>query len=237
MLRTLIFVVVLVLATIIGAIPVLLVGLFNPYTRFSRAIARAWSRLLLWTGNIEVEIEGMEHVQPYSSYVVVSNHQSHMDIPVIFAHLPLMLTVVAKKELFRIPLFGQAMHAFGILKIDRQDRESAVETMRQAEQVIRQHRLSLLAFPEGTRSLDGKIHPFKKGPFVVAIHTELPILPVSLSGTFRILPKKSLTLRSGRVKMHILPPVSTAGFTYENRNELAQLVRKKIQEAFDENYS
>ena len=99
------------------------------------------------------------------SYILVSNHQSHADIPVLVVHMPLHMSIIAKKELFKIPFFGQGMRAIGIIEIDRSNRTKAVASLKKAEQIIRDEKLSILAFPEGTRSDNGTLLPFKKGPF------------------------------------------------------------------------
>jgi len=232
MIRRVIFILTVVLFTVVLAIPVILIGIFNPYTKFSRKIVRLWCRILIRAAGIKVEMEGLENVDLKRSYVVVSNHQSHLDIPVILYYLPLHYTVVSKKELFKIPFFGWGMKAVGILKIDRRDRAQSIATLQKAEDIIVKEGLSLLMFPEGTRSRDGKLQAFKKGPFVLAIRTGLPILPVTIIGTHHILPKGSIRVKPGHIKLIIHPPMETTGYTIEDKDKLRETVHQTIGSPF-----
>jgi 1-acyl-sn-glycerol-3-phosphate acyltransferase len=236
MVRLLIFIPVLILDTVIHAAIVMVSGLFNPYSRFNSTLMRSWARIILFAAGVRLTVEGKENIQPNTSYIVVGNHQSHMDIPVLIAALPLPIRIISKKELFKIPVFGWGMRAVGILEIDRSNRKQAIETLNRAAEIIRQHHLSILAFPEGTRSPDGKIHPFKKGPIILAINTKISILPVTVSGTYRILPKKSLKLRSGRVKVVIHPPYRTDHLTLQDRHRVVQEIHDIVASKFEENY-
>jgi len=236
MLRLIFFIPVLVISTTISAILALLVGLFNPYGRYATAVFRGWARSLLLTAGIKLEISGLENIEPEKSYILIANHQSQMDIPVLTCVLPVPLRIIAKKELFKIPFLGWGMKGVGMLSIDRSNRKKSIDTLKEAEEIIKTHVLSILAFPEGTRSDDGKIHPFKKGPFILAINTGLPLLPVSVSGTRKITPKGKISIHSGRVKVIIHPPVSTDNLTLGDRHKLVEDFQKTIQKGFIENY-
>ncbi len=236
MLRLIFFIPVLVISTTISAILALLVGLFNPYGRYATAVFRGWARSLLLTAGIKLEISGLENIEPEKSYILIANHQSHMDIPVLTCVLPVPLRIIAKKELFKIPFLGWGMKGVGMLSIDRSNRKKSIDTLKEAEEIIKTHVLSILAFPEGTRSDDGKIHPFKKGPFILAINTGLPLLPVSVSGTRKITPKGKISIHPGRVKVIIHPPVSTDNLTLGDRHKLVEDFQKTIQKGFIENY-
>ena len=159
-----------------------------------------------------------------------------MDIPVTVVALALSIRIIAKRELFKIPIFGWGMRAGGIIEIDRSNHKKALETLQKAEEIIKSNKLSILAFPEGTRSVNGKIHPFKKGPVILAINTGLPVLPVSISGTRKILPKGKIKIRFGRVKVVIHQPIITENLSLQDRHELAEQVHKTIAEGFIENY-
>ncbi|MFZ0389006.1 MAG: lysophospholipid acyltransferase family protein [Calditrichia bacterium] len=226
---------VIVLDTIVSAILALIFGIVNPYSRTTSGLIRLWARIILMAAGIKVEVSGKENLQPQQSYVLVANHQSYMDIPVLAGSLPLGLRIIAKKELFRIPLFGWGMRGAGMLKIDRSHRKKAMETLREAELILRKYHLSILAFPEGTRSPDGQIHLFKKGPFILAINTGLPVLPVSATGTHSINPKGKLTIKPGKVRLIIHPPIPTAEMELAERNELVARTQKIITEGFLEN--
>jgi len=236
MLRLIFFIPVLVISTTISAILALLVGLLNPYGRYATAVLRGWARSLLLAAGIKPEISGLENIEPEKSYILIANHQSHMDIPVLTCVLPVPLRIIAKKELFKIPFLGWGMKGVGMLSIDRSNRKKSIDTLKEAEEIIKTHVLSILAFPEGTRSDDGKIHPFKKGPFILAINTGLPLLPVSVSGTRKITPKGKISIHPGRVKVIIHPPVSTDNLTLGDRHKLVEDFQKTIQKGFIENY-
>ncbi|RMI12562.1 MAG: 1-acyl-sn-glycerol-3-phosphate acyltransferase [Calditrichaeota bacterium] len=221
MIRTLWFMLTTVVATCVGTAIVVVIGLFKRYSRFAhRYIVQGWAKLLIRASGTRMRVEGLENIDPDRSYIVVSNHQSLMDIPILLAALPMQMTIVAKKELFRIPVFAQGMKAVGILKIDRGNRAQALETLNRAAEVIRQYGLSVLTFPEGTRTRDGRLQRFKKGPFVLAINTGMPILPVTINGSFPIMPKGSLRLNPGNVTVTIHPAVDTTGYRYEDREQL-----------------
>ncbi len=229
MLRALLFIIVVITATGVGALMVIVVGLFQKYSRFSyNVIVRNWAKLVVWTSGSTVTVEGESNITSQTPYIVVSNHQSHMDIPVLLGYLPLRMTILAKKELFRIPIFAQGMHAIGVLKIDRSNHTRALETLKEAEKVLKQHRISVLAFPEGTRSRTGLLQPFKKGAFVMAINSGIDILPVTVSGTFPILPKGKFIVRPGTVTLTIHPPVSVKSYRFEDRDQLIAVVHDMI---------
>lgn len=207
--------------TVIFATIVIIISFFQKYSEFSyEVIARSWARIQLWCAGIKVKVEGAENIEDGKSYMIVCNHQSHSDIPVMIAHMPIRMTIIAKQELFKVPFFGPGMRAIGILSIDRKNREKAFRTLQEAAKVIRERKISVLAFPEGTRTSDGKMQPFKKGPFMLAIDAGIPILPVTLDGTFEIFPKGSLVFKPGNATITIHPPVSIEGYSRTNRDEL-----------------
>jgi 1-acyl-sn-glycerol-3-phosphate acyltransferase len=236
MFRSIFFALVLIIETVICTFLAMIGGLFNPYSLFNTRIMRLWARVILILAGIKLEVCGKENLSKKTSYIVVGNHQSHMDIPVVTVALPIPLRIISKKELFKIPVFGWGMKAMGIISIDRFNQKKSIESLRQAEQVILKYHMSILAFPEGTRSPDGKIHPFKKGPFVLAINTGIPILPVSVCGTRHILPKGKIRINSGRVKVIIHPPILTEGSKMEKRHVLGDTTYRVIEQNFIENY-
>ena len=236
MFRLIIFVPVLIIETAICAFIAMIGSLFNPYSSFNTRVMRLWARIIVISAGIKLEISGLENLTSKTSYVLVGNHQSHMDIPVVTVAMPIPLRIISKKELFKIPVFGWGMKAVGIISIDRFNQKKSIESLHQAETVLHIHHMSILAFPEGTRSPDGKIHSFKKGPFVLAINTGMPILPISISGTRHILPKGKIRLKGGRVKVIIHPPIIVAGKTLEDRHALVDKTHQMIEHGFIENY-
>jgi 1-acyl-sn-glycerol-3-phosphate acyltransferase len=234
--RLVIFIAVTVINTIINAFLSIVGGLFNPYSRFNSCVIRIWAKIILLVAGVKLKIEGPENIVPEESYIVVANHQSLMDIPVLASGLPVPIRFIAKKELFKIPVLGWGMKAAGMLEIDRANQKQSFDTLKKAEQVVRHHHLSILAFPEGTRSDDGKVHNFKKGPFILAINTGLSIIPVSVSGTRNLIPKGKIQINPGGVKIQIHAPVSVADLKLSDRNQLVSKIQKMITEGFVESY-
>ncbi len=236
LLHSAVFATLLVVITVVGAIVVMIVGTFRPYSPINQWIMKTWSRWVLFLAGVKVTIRGLEHIEPNQSYIIVANHQSHFDIPVVVGYLPLKMTIISKKELFKIPFFGWGMKAAGVLKVDRSNRHQAIATLKEAERILKENHISLLAFPEGTRSRDGKIHRFKKGPFMVALQTGLPVLPVTLVGTYDILRPKTLNLNPGRVTMIIHPPVDSTRYDLSSRDEFIETVKSIIEKTFWEEH-
>jgi 1-acyl-sn-glycerol-3-phosphate acyltransferase len=169
--------------------------------------ARTWSRLILMTTGVRVSVRGLEQLDRGRSYVFAANHQSVYDIPILFASIPLQLRIVAKASLGSIPFLGWHLHRTGHLLVDRKNPGvGIVEKMRRL--VSESH--SLIVFPEGTRSVDGRVGRFKKGSFLVAINAGLPVVPVSLSGSRHIMKKGRLMVCPGDVQLIIHAPISTA---------------------------
>lgn len=193
-------------------------------------IIRPFSRAILWLAGVKVSVSGKENVPSGNqSCIVVFNHQSHMDIPLLARHLPMQLRFIGKAELKKVPVFGPAILRMGHFLIKRQDHRSALQDLSRAASFIRRTGLSLAFAPEGTRSPDGRLLPFKKGAFILAIQTNLPILPVAINGTFERLPKKSLIARPGPVKVIIHPPVFSEGLTYEDRDHFMEKIRNIME--------
>ncbi len=210
---------------------VLVAGLLGverrPGGTYDRA-ARSWARSALWAAGIEYRVIGLEHLPRDRPVVIASNHQSWFDIFLLAAVLPISVRFVAKKELKRVPLLGRAMRQAGHIYIDRQDRRAAFEAYEAASRVIRSG-LSAVVFPEGTRSRTGELLPFKKGPFVLAIAAQVPIVPAYCAATFTLLPKGSFRLRPHPVALLFGPPIETTGMGYEDRERLMQLTRDAIE--------
>jgi 1-acyl-sn-glycerol-3-phosphate acyltransferase len=196
-----------------------------------------WCRWILKACGIHVDVEGLQHVDPARSYVVISNHLSNFDIWATMAALPLKIHFIAKKELLRVPVFGQALALSDHIVIDRSHPEEAVARIneRVANQIDRG--FCILFYAEGTRSPDGTVHEFKKGGVTLALRTKLPIVPMSVSGTRKFLPKRSVIIRpGGRVKIVLDQPIDTSGYSMEQRDEVNQLVRAAVIKNFVEKY-
>jgi 1-acyl-sn-glycerol-3-phosphate acyltransferase len=191
----------------------------------------SWSRKLLERAHVALEIRGREHVAAGEVYLVMSNHHSLYDIPVLFQAFPGTLRMVAKTELFRVPIWGAAMRASGFVEIDRGHRERARESLRLARERMCRERISIWIAPEGTRSRDGRLGAFKKGPFHLAVDAGLPVLPATIVGTFQVLQKGGERVARGapvRVTFH--PPIDPATYGGD-RDALSADVRRAIASA------
>lgn len=204
--------------------------------RVSRAVCderlARWSHAVVENARIEIEVTGREHLGDGDTYLVMSNHQSHYDIPVLFYVMGPNLRMIAKKELFDVPIFGNALRAAGFVEIDRSDRDAAIRNLQQAHELLESGTHVWIA-PEGTRSSSGRLGPFKKGAFYLALNAELPILPVTLSGTRDVLPAHGIFSTEGaKVKVTIHPkidPRSYAARGKEGREELMEAVRAALE--------
>ena len=188
-----------------------------------------WSQQLVTKAEIGLQVTGTEHVGVGSAFVVMSNHQSHYDIPVLYQSLPLRLRMVAKSELFRIPIWAQAMRAAGFVELDRGARDRAIQSLDRAKEALAK-KTSIWIAPEGTRSRDGALGPFKLGGFHLATGAGARILPVTISGTRRTLPAKGAHVTNGSVvRVTVHRPIDPADFGAEVREPLVQAVRLAIE--------
>jgi 1-acyl-sn-glycerol-3-phosphate acyltransferase len=195
---------------------------------------RKWGTSIAAAAGLEVAVEGAHLVDPARPYVVVSNHVSALDPVVLFAALPIGVTYVAKRELLGVPVFGPIIARTGAIFIDRHDSARSHAAMDDAAQRVRDGQ-SVLVFAEGTRSRTGKLKPFKKGGFVLAIAAQVEVLPVSLCGVFEKLPPGGVVPRPGKVTVKIHAPVATAGMGYGDRDGLAERVRAAIEGGLGQN--
>lgn len=189
----------------------------------------SWSDALLAYAEVKLEVEGREHLPPGEAFVVMSNHQSHYDIPVLFQALrPMRLRMVAKKELFRIPIWAPAMRVAGFVELSRGDRSAAIESLNSARASI-EGGTSIWLAPEGTRSTTGRLGSFKKGGFHLASEAGARILPVTVDGTRHVLPAKGTRVTNGqRVRVVVHAPVAIGAFEEERRDALMAEVRNAI---------
>jgi 1-acyl-sn-glycerol-3-phosphate acyltransferase len=217
------------MATVILGIVAILLSLFDSSGNSSHVVARLWGKIQLRTTGSRVTMKGLEHLDSRKSYIVVSNHQSFFDIFSLLGHLPLQFRWIAKAELFRIPLLGWAMTRTGYIPIERDSPKKAYRSMLQAAEKVREG-VSILIFPEGTRSPDGLLQPFKKGVFLIALKSQAPILPVAIRGTRNIMRKNDWRAYPGHVEIRIFPPIETAGFSTAKEAELSEQVRNTLQQ-------
>ncbi|NWG02371.1 MAG: 1-acyl-sn-glycerol-3-phosphate acyltransferase [Syntrophaceae bacterium] len=217
----------------------LILGLFAfttyPFDRKGRVVhhyARLWGKVALLANRVKVKIKGMDRLNGKGPYIFMSNHQGSYDIFALLGHLPYQFKWLAKKELFSIPFLGWTMAAAGYIRIDREGTRETVEAMNDAAQKIREG-MSVVIFPEGSRSKDGSIQPFKKGGFTLAIKAKVPIVPISISGSRDIMPKDKLTAAPGEIRMLIDHPIETQHYSSKDREPLMKKVRETISKNFE----
>jgi len=222
-------------STLILAPPLLLVTLFTSSREPSVKTYKLWSWLVTKAMGVSFSLHGADKVQPGTSYIVTPNHQGDADVLALQLTLPVRFLWVLKKELLKIPFFGWALGRGGAIALDRSKRRAALKKLMQES-----HKLSggwsLLIYPEGTRSPDGSLLPFKKGAFILAVETGVPILPVTINGAYKILPKKSLDLRPGHMTVTLGDPIPTEGLTGQDVPALIEKTREAVSKSLDPAY-
>ena len=200
--------------------------LFDRKGDFGHRCARAWASLILKTTGVHARVSGLDRLDPGRSYVFAANHQSIYDIPILFAMLPLQLRIVAKASLGRFPFLGWHLQRTGHLLVDRRNPGAGV-VAKMRRLVSEAH--SLIVFPEGTRSPNGVVGRFKRGTFLVALDAQLPVVPVSVSGSSHVMKKGRLMVQPGDVRVVVHEPIATAGLAREHVTELAERVRAIVR--------
>jgi 1-acyl-sn-glycerol-3-phosphate acyltransferase len=226
----------LVMTLILGPV-VVIARLFRapqgPNSIYSRSV-RLWARSIDWAAGVRLRVHGTEHLEGLNGAVFIANHVSWFDITVLARAVP-WCSFIAKSELRRIPLFGFAAECVGIVFLDRDNRKQAFESYKMAAKEVQLGR-SIVVCPEGTRGLDYHLRPFKKGPFVLAIASQTPIIPTIVFGAREVLAKGSFVIRSGTIDLHFLPPVETAGYDYDDRGALMTTVWTNMADAMQSLY-
>jgi 1-acyl-sn-glycerol-3-phosphate acyltransferase len=210
-------------------------SLFDTRGRFAHWCARTWARLILVTTGVHVRVEGLDRIEPGRSYVFVSNHQSHYDTAVLFATLPHQLRIIAKESLGRLPFLGWHLRRTGHILVDRR-RPDRAAIFGWADRLLRQG-LSLIVYPEGTRSSDGHLQRFKAGSFQIALQTGLPIVPLSIAGTREVLGKGQVAARPATVRLVLHAPIDTKDLAGADPREFAERVRQIIAPDVERNRS
>jgi 1-acyl-sn-glycerol-3-phosphate acyltransferase len=189
--------------------------------------ARWWCRLVAWTIFARIHVRGVEHVQPGRPYVYMANHASLIDTPALFAYLPYPFWIMAKKNLFYVPFMGWHLWTAGHFPIDRTNPRKTATSVRRVIDGVK-HGRSLAVFPEGKRTEDGALQPFEPGAFKIALRAGVPIVPVTIRGTFELLPRTSLAPRPGRVDVILSEPIETTEYTEKTLPALIQRVHDAI---------
>jgi 1-acyl-sn-glycerol-3-phosphate acyltransferase len=188
---------------------------------------------MLWAVGARVEYRGLEHLRARLPCLFISNHESNVDIWALARVLPAATRFVAKESLFRVPIIGWAMAAGGFVSIDRANRSRAIESLRIAAERIRAGRPVVL-FPEGTRSRTGTLLPFKKGAFHLALQAGVPLVPIAIAGSGRVMPAGTIRLRPGPVLVQVLPPLEVTEFLPDDHEGLLNSVHRLIREALEQ---
>jgi 1-acyl-sn-glycerol-3-phosphate acyltransferase len=217
-----------IIITIGLSLVALLVAFFDPSGNRSHRVASLWASMLLLLSGARVRISNLSFVHPGQSYIFAANHQSAFDIPALLSKLKVQFRWLAKESLFRIPLFGWAMKRTGYIPIDRSNPRQAYQSLIQAAKQV-QKGTSVLIFPEGTRQEGDRLGEFKKGGFQLALKSQQPIIPITIIGSNRILPKNSFKLRPGTVELILGEPIPTRGYLPKDIEALMAKVREAIE--------
>jgi 1-acyl-sn-glycerol-3-phosphate acyltransferase len=228
-LRTMLFVdPLIILSTIFfGAISIT-AALVDKSGRVMMRASRAWARSLLRIASVRVRVEGLEKIAPGQPCVFASNHLSYMDTPVVLTHIPAEFRFMAKSGLFQIPFLGTHLAQAGHIPVHLDDPRAAIKTLSQAAETVRTHGISVLIFPEGGRSEDGNLQPFKDGCAYLAIKAQVPIVPMALIGTRDVLAMGSATFHRAPVTLRIGDPIPTEGLTTRDRESVTARLRDAV---------
>jgi 1-acyl-sn-glycerol-3-phosphate acyltransferase len=225
-----------VLATLILFIPIMIAALFSRTGNLAFSISKIWAYVMLAVSFVTTEIKNKATIQKGTSYIIISNHQSLYDIISLVTTLGIQFRWFIKKEVLKIPLFGYALYASRNIFIDRSNTEKAIESINKGIDRL-PGGASVMVFAEGTRSPDGRIHEFKKGGFVTAVRRKIPILPVTVNGSRRVLPKRSLDIKPGKIQVVIGESIDTSGYTTATIDELIARTRQAVMANFDPEYT
>jgi 1-acyl-sn-glycerol-3-phosphate acyltransferase len=206
--------------------PLLLYALLSGNSDPVYAAGKRGARMALWLAGVRLDVSGLERIPAHQTVVFMANHQGNCDPPALLAALP-TIAIMVKKEFFRIPILNRAMLSRGFIPVDRGNREAAIAAVEQATRSL-QAGHTFLVFPEGTRSRDGRLQPLKKGVFIMATKAGAPIIPISISGSSKIMRKGEFAMHPGRVRISVHDAIPTEGCKLEDREVLMERVRQAI---------
>jgi len=221
----------------VGAVPAGLFGIVWTFLSgkvdllYRMGVSVAWAGVRLV--GVKVEVLGSEKLDWRRTYIFMCNHVSNLDPPIVIPVMPRRTSVLVKKELFKVPILGWGMRLARLVPVDRQNRETAIASLRYAADVLRSG-LNMTIWPEGTRSPDGRLQPFKKGPFHLAMDSGVPVVPITLVGTHEIWPKGEFAIRPGTATVIFHEPIDPKA--YASQDELLDAVRERIRSGLPERY-
>ena len=230
MIHTVFIIICTVIFTLVLGVVAILASFFSKTGNVPHVIARSWAKSILFVSRVRVKTIGTSNLDPEKSFIYMANHQSNFDIPVLLGRLPVQFRWLAKAELFKIPIFGWGMKVSGYISIDRSNRESAFKSLEKAVETI-QNGTSVMIFPEGTRSKDGQLKAFKKGGFVIAADSGVPIVPVVIHHTWEIMPKGDFLIKPRNVLLEIKEPVETNGYSRQTKDQLMDKIKNSIADS------
>ena len=218
----------IIIYTIICSVLALISSL-DPSHNLYVLVGRLFSIGILFIARIRVKVSGIENIDKNAIYVFAANHASQFDIPALQYTIPNRMSIVFKKELSKIPLFGWQLKTGPYIMVDRQNAESAIKSIEDAKRMMAEKRISATVFPEGTRSPDGEVQPFKRGAFYLATRTGYPVVPVTISGSWKLLPKGKFRIKGGIIKVHFHKPIPVDNIkTRKDEIDLMEEVRNII---------
>jgi 1-acyl-sn-glycerol-3-phosphate acyltransferase len=224
------------IATIILCIFIIPAGLLSCTGNLAFSLSKLWAYTMLAVSFVRTEIKNKDKIRKGTSYIIIANHQSHYDILALVTTLGIQFRWIIKKEILKVPIFGYGLYASRNIFIDRSNTAKAIESMNKGFERLPKG-VSVMVFAEGTRSPDGKIHEFKKGGFVTAIRRKMPILPVTVNGSRRVLPKKSLALKPGKIQIVVGDPIDVTHYTVDTVQDLIDNTRQVIIASFNPAYT
>lgn len=222
-----------VAATFILGTMTLLMSIWDRRKRIQGWWNMAWARWILWSTGLSITYRGRENLVRGQQYVYIGNHSSALDIPLIMAALPGAVAFLAKIELFRVPFFGWIIRAMGCIPVNRSNLTEARKSVDRALEALRAKAISIILYPEGTRTRDGYLLPFKRGGFRLAVRSRLPVVPVAVQGAFQATPPGALSLTPTPIRVTIGLPIKTDHFTEKECDALLQQAREQIQTLLD----
>ncbi|MBI45768.1 MAG: hypothetical protein CMG66_06370 [Candidatus Marinimicrobia bacterium] len=210
----------IIIFTPLFSILVILVGLFDSKKKYTSYLSRSWAKVILFFSFVSYSIEGLDKIVLEQKYIIISNHQSFLDILVTFSLLPLDISFFTKKELFYIPIFGWALFLSGMISVDRFNKEKSKKSVDSALKYLKKTNLSILNYPEGTRTAFNNLSKFKKGGFILAIQSNIPILPISI-----IYSENNVT---NNIRLVVDDIIETLNYNLEQRDDLIGITRTTI---------
>ena len=218
----------IILSTIVFSSFSVVISFFDKTGSMQASVASAWAKFLLWASGVQVEVDGLQNIDPSASYIFMANHTSYIDTPVVLANISVQFRFLAKRGLFQIPFLGTHLTRAGHIPVPREDPRAAVRTLQLAAETVQKKKISLLIFPEGGRSYDGVLTEFKEGGAYIAIRAGVPVVPLVMKGGTHVLPYGGAVVQSGKITMRVLPPIPTAGLTLKDRGTLTEQIHNLL---------